>query len=103
MIPKTLLEKYNIAELEVFKNMFGNTIDQEIVFYQTFLIQTDHIPNKIIEKLVEDLATATLVNFLEVLFKFFVSIRTEYKEVLQYRKFAREQINTLQAEMQKGE
>ena len=83
--------------LEEYKDLFGNTPDAELTFYRTFLMQTDHIPNKIIEKLLEDLAEATLLNFIEVFLKFIVSVRTEYKDILQYRKYAREKINELEA------
>lgn len=89
MIPIEILKKHEMAEKE---NYFT-----ELDFYRTFLQQTDHIPNKIIEKLVEDLAEATLLNILEVLFKFIAAIKVEYKEILQYRKQAREKINELEA------
>lgn len=94
-IPSELLEKYNMTSMEQYKEMFGDSVDTEIMVYKTFLIQTDHIPNKIIEQLIEDLASATLLNFVEVFLKIIVSIRTEYKELFQYRKLAREEINRL--------
>lgn len=97
-IPSELLEKYNMTSMEQYKEMFGDTVDTEIMVYKTFLIQTDHIPNKIVEQLIEDLASATLLNFVEVFLKFIVSVRTEYKELLQYRKLAREEINRLTEE-----
>ena len=58
MIPKEILEKYHMAEMDWYES--------EIDFYQTFLIVTDHIPNKIVEQLIEDMATATLVDFISV-------------------------------------
>ncbi|MGN1218647.1 MAG: hypothetical protein ACI4TD_11860 [Phocaeicola sp.] len=97
-IPSELLEKYNMTSMEKYKEMFGDSVDTEVMVYKTFLIQTDHIPNKIIERLIEDLASATLLNFVEVFLKFIVSVRTEYKELLQYRKQAREEINRLTEE-----
>ena len=94
-IPSELLEKYNMTSMEQYKETFGDSVDTEIMVYKTFLIQTDHIPNKIVEQLIEDLASATLLNFAEVFLKFIVSVRMEYKELLQYRKMAREEINRL--------
>ena len=96
MISNGMLSKYNMVSLDECKMMFGDKLETEIKFYQTFLIQTDHIPNKIIEILIEDLADASLVNFLEVFFNFISSVRGEYKELLQCRKFAREEINRLE-------
>lgn len=97
MIPKEILNKYNMQTLEEYKKTFGDSKESEMSFYETFLIQTDHIPLKIIERLVEDLAGATLFNILEVLFNFISAIKVEYREVLQYRKQAREMINKLNA------
>lgn len=97
-IPNELLAKYNMTSMEQYKEMFGDTTDTEIMVYKTFLIQTDHIPNKIVERLIEDLASANLLNFVEVFLNFIVSVRTEYKELLQYRKLAREEINRLTEE-----
>lgn len=94
MLPKELLEKYHIDTLENEKIVWGK--DAEVNWYRTFLSRTDHIPIKIIEGLMEELASATLLNFIEVFLKFIISVRTEYKEVLQYRKYAREKINELE-------
>lgn len=90
-----ILKKYNMVSMEQYKQMFGDNIQTEITVYQTFLLQTDHIPNKIIEKLVEDLASATILNMVEVFLKFIISIKTEYREILELRKYAREEINRL--------
>ena len=90
-----LLSKYNMTSLEESRMIFGDNLSTELTFYQTFLIQTDHIPNKIIESLVEDLADVNLLNFLEIFTKFLSAIKEEYKEVLQCRKFAREEVNRL--------
>lgn len=94
-IPSDLLAKYNMTSMEQYKEMFGDSVDTEITVYKTFLIQTDHIPNKIVEQLIEDLASAKLLNFVEVFLKFVISVRTEYNDILHYRKFAREEINRL--------
>ena len=100
MIAKELLLKYKMTTLDEYKTIpiFGDALQSELAFYKTFLQQTDHIPIKIVEKLLEDLADATLLNFIEVFLKFIISVRTEYKEVLQARKYAREKINELEAQ-----
>lgn len=80
MIPIILLKKYNMKSFLEYKGDLGNLIDSELEFYQTFLIQTDHIPNKIIEAQIlgEEI--------------------DDYTEILNYRKFARDEINKLKAE-----
>ena len=78
-ITNKVLLKYNMVSLDEYKEMFGNTLDTEITFYQTFLIQTDYIPNKIVE--------AQILGE-EV---------DDYTEILNYRKLARQEINRLQA------
>lgn len=88
MIPKEILERYHMAEVDWYES--------EIDFYQTFLFVTDHIPNKIVEQLIEDMATATLVDFISVFINFIKNVRIEYKEVLECRKFARDEINRLE-------
>ena len=70
MIPKEILERYNMAEMYCYES--------EIDFYQTFLIQTDHIPNKIIE--------AQILG----------EPAKDYTEILRYRQFARDEINRLE-------
>lgn len=90
MIPKEIYKKYLLADITEYE------CPQD--FYRTFLIQTDHIPNKIIEALIEDLASATITNFVKVFIDFIVAVRLEYKDVLKYRKFARDEINRLGAD-----
>ena len=89
MISDELLEKYQVGNRDRY--------DTEYDFYMTFLCRTDHIPNKIIEALIEDLAAATITNFVKVFIDFIKAVRIEYKDVLECRKFAREQINRLEA------
>ena len=89
-IPKEIYEKYNLADITEYES--------ESVFYYTFLIQTDHIPNKIIESLVENLADATALNFIGVFVQFIADIRVHYNDVLKARKLAREEINRLEGE-----
>lgn len=49
IIPTEILEKYNMLELDWYKEQFGDSTDTEKNFYKTFLIQTDHITNKLVE------------------------------------------------------
>ena len=71
-IPIEILEKYNMKSLEEYKEDFGNSADTEKMFYETFLIQTDFIPNKILEG---------------------VATSEEYADELYYRELARQQIS----------
>ena len=64
MIPKEIYEKYHLADITEYET--------ESVFYETFLIQTDFIPNKILEG---------------------VATSEEYADELYCREFARQQIN----------
>lgn len=88
MIPKEIYEKYHLADITEYET--------ESEFYETFLIQTDHILNKIIESLIENLADATALNFIGVFIQFIADVRIHYSDVLKYRKFAREKINRLE-------
>ena len=90
MIPKEIYEKYHLADITEYET--------ESEFYETFLIQTDFIPNKIIESLIENLAGATALNFIGVFIQFIADARIHYSDVLKYRKFAREKINGLGSE-----
>ena len=95
MIPINLLIKYQMAfdgeTTEEVKERYGDE------FYSVFLIQTDHIPNKIIESLIENLADATALNFITVFIQFIVDVRVHYREILKLRKQAREEINRLES------
>ena len=64
MIPKEIYEKYHLADISEYET------DSE--FYETFLIRTDFISNKILEG---------------------VATSEEYADELYYREFARKQIN----------
>ena len=90
MIPKELYEKYNVADVSEYAT--------ESEFYIAFLSATDHIPNKIIESLVENLADATALNFITVFIKFLADVRIHYNDVLKLRKQARAEINRLEGE-----
>ena len=62
-----IAEKYGLAQLEEFQNA-----GEEIEFYRSFLVLTDHIPNKILEG---------------------VATSEEYADELYYREVARKQID----------
>ena len=87
MIPKELLHKYSIADKEFYND--------DILLYQTFLIQTDHIPLKIFE----DYIVFMVDNNVNVgnMKKFFADVKEEYGEILEARKFAREEINKIES------
>lgn len=59
--------RYGLAPLEEFQG-----VGEEIEFYRSFLVLTDHIPNKILEG---------------------VATSEEYADELYYREFARKQID----------
>ena len=64
MIPKEIYEKYHLADITEYETASE--------FYETFLIQTDFIPSKILEG---------------------VATSADYADELYYREFARQQIN----------
>ena len=64
MIPKEIYEKYHLADITEYET--------ESEFYETFLIRTDFIPNKILEG---------------------VATSSDYADELYYREFARQQIS----------
>ena len=90
MIPKEICEKYKVADVSEYAT--------ESEFYIAFLSATDHIPNKIIESLIENLADATALNFITVFIKFLADVRIHYNDILKLRKQAREEINRLEGE-----
>lgn len=89
MIPKEICEKYKVADIEYY--------DSDFEFYYAFLSATDHIPNKIIESLIEKLADATALNFISVFIQSIKDVKVNYSDILLYRKFAREEINRLES------
>ena len=99
MITEKLLKKYDINTLDGYKKDFGNTVETEKMYYHTFLIATDHIPLKIFESFIENMATASLAETIGVVIKFFKDVKITYAEVLAARKTAREEINRIEAEM----
>ena len=93
-----VLKKYNMLSLEEYKEEFGDSLDTESIFYQTFLSQTDHIPLKIFENFIENMATASLAETFVVVLKFFRDVKVTYSDVLAARKTAREEINRIESE-----
>ena len=85
--------KYGLAPLEEFQNT-----GEEVEFYRSFLALTDHIPNKIIESLIENLADVTALNFIKVFIQSLADVRVRYSDVLKLRKKAREEINRLEGD-----
>ena len=77
--------------------------DSELDMYYHYLESTDHIPNKIIESLIENLTDATALNFITVFIKFLADVRIHYSEILKLRKQAREEINRLEGKTIKME
>jgi hypothetical protein len=102
-ISDELRAKYNMAPLEEEKKIFGDTPNTVIQHYKTFLIQTDHVPIKIFENFIENMATASIAETIGVVISFFKDVKVTYAEVLAARKYAREEINRLEAEMAESE
>ncbi len=48
-MPEELLTKYHMKTMEGYKEDFEDSKDTEVMFWNTFLKQTDHIPNKLVE------------------------------------------------------
>lgn len=96
-IPQEILDKYGLPTLEVFReNMVEG--ESEVMYWQQFLNVTDYISNKIVDELIDDLASATALQFITVFIDFIKKIKNDYNEELRYRKLAREEINKLQGE-----
>ena len=96
-ISDDLMKKYELPTFDEWQQAINAGVyDNFLELYQMFLMKTDHIPNKIIESLVENLASATLATFIGVFLDFIKQVRVDYKDVLQYRKIAREEINKLE-------
>lgn len=79
MIENFILKKYGLPSLEEYKEKLNDPNAEEL-YYRTFLMQTDHIPNKIVES--------------QLLQKEAV----DYTDVLQARAFARSEINRIASE-----
>ena len=91
---KEFLDKYGVGTIEQYReNMLEG--ESETFYYQQILDLTDHIPNKIIETFVENMAAASALETIGVIVNFFKEIKTTYGEILKIRKYCREQINEL--------
>ena len=96
-IPQEILDKYGLPTLEVFReNMVEG--ESEVMYWQQFLNVTDYISNKIVDELIDDLASATALQIITVFIDFIKKIKNDYNEELRCRKLAREEINKLQGE-----
>lgn len=96
-ISDELMRKYELPTFDEFQKLVDDGIYPDFYeLYNSFLIKTDHIPNKIIEQLIEDLASASLLDFIGVFIDFIKNIRSKYNEVLLGRKLCREEIAKLE-------
>lgn len=78
MIAKSLLERYHVGGADFYTALEGNAAAGEAAFYQTFLIRTDYVPNKIVE--------AQALG---------IELDQDYTEVLQARAYARQRLSEL--------
>ena len=94
--------KYGIPEPYCYEiNVFDEYSSQDEIdesVWRIFLMVTDHIPNKIIESLIENLADVTSLNFIKAFIQSLADVRVRYSEILKLRKQAREEINRLEGE-----
>lgn len=95
--PTEILNKYDLPPLSEYVKTATDRPEVISGYYKQFLIQTDHIPNKIIESLIENLTDATALNFITAFIKFLADVRIHYNDVLKLRKRAREEINRLES------
>lgn len=82
MFTDEILQQFNMKSLDGYKEDFGDSIDTEIGFYQTFLYQTDYIDNKLNEEYFLGASKA--------------SLKEKYGELLQLRQHARDRIKELE-------
>ena len=98
--------KYGIPEPYCYEiNVFDEYSSQDEIdesVWRIFLMVTDHIPNKIVESLIENLADATALNFISVFIQFIKDVKVNYNDILLYRKFARKEINRLESKAEEA-
>lgn len=94
IISKEFIEKYEVQDLNVLCGVCDERMAKEI-HYMDFLKKTDHIPRKIFESFIDNMATASLAETFGVIINFFKDVKVTYNEVLTARKTAREEINKL--------
>lgn len=91
-ITNEFTEKYGLATLEQYRENMEEG-ETEAMYYQQILAVTDHIPLKIFESFIEDMAAASIVESIGVIVNFFKNIKVTYADELEARKTAREEIN----------
>lgn len=74
------LQKYHMATLEQFAADFSDNADTERLYYETFLIRTDHVVIRAAESLLIGEPAGI----------------TDYLEIVQARKAARQRLNELE-------
>lgn len=94
-ISNELLEKYNVE-----KYVEGNPDYSEKSFWMVLLQNTDHVFAKLFEGFI-DTMTGDGVNVGNMV-KFFKEVKTEYADVMEARKTAREEINRIEGETTNG-
>ena len=82
MIADYILQRYHIGAIEDYAALEGSIKAGEETMYRTFLIQTDYIPNKIIEA--QSLG---------------IPIDQDYTQILQARAYARQKLSEIGAGM----
>lgn len=99
-ISTELLKKYGLNTFEEYSEAWTEIQSEEIKqvqFYKLFLNATDHIPLIIFENYIVYMVENNVnVGSMK---KFFSDVKTEYADVLEARKIAREEINRIEAEM----
>lgn len=96
MIAKEVLEKYGMRTLEEYMAVEDGVVNMELMFCTDLLARTDHIPLKIFEKFIEDMAAASILEMPSAIIEFFKNVKITYADVLVARKTAREKISELE-------
>lgn len=96
-ISQEMMDKYGLYSLEHFRAN-ADELETDVMYYELVLRKTDYITHKIFERFIEELASASLVTLASVVLQLIFDVKTEYKEILQFRKFARQEIDRLEAE-----
>lgn len=92
MISNEFLKKYNLPTIEEFRAGMEAGETEEL-YYRQILIATDHIPLKIFETFIENMAAASTLEIVGVIVDFFKDVKNTYADALTARKTAREKIN----------
>jgi hypothetical protein len=70
-----------MESLEYYKEQFGDNLNTELMYYRTYLMQTDYVALKIAE-----------ANYLGI------AVEEKYMTILQERQKARDRINEIEAQ-----